>query len=348
MPAVPYGASEIVRRAVHRILLGAVGHHGDPEMRDVGVGKARGDRRGAHPRAGFDPMQLIDHGAHGRLTGRLHLRHGEQRQLAECPRRTLSPSEDLGQNLGSLATARGHVGVRISVVADQHVGRLEQRGRQVGVDVEGRNQRHIGPEHIAQASDEGGIGIGRAVGDYRAVHRNDSALQRGSGRSAPAGLLDQMPVRRARHHARGYRARKQAELRLEIELRRCREHAADFGVGAGERSHGLALDALVRPEGGEVGRNRGKGVGLVPKAGDEDAPGHVMACVRGGFSPRFAARRRGAWRCASAASFESPGAPGALGCMNRMVRPSPSRHSPGTRPPARPSTTARAAGQNCP
>ena len=183
--------------------------------------------------------------------------------------------QDLGQHRRRLPAALGHVGVRIGIVADQHVAALEQRRGKIGMDVEGRDDRACFAEHRTQPRQQLRVGIVDAFRDHGAVQRHQRAIQRQAGLSSPAGLADQMLVRLRRHDAGRHRRREQAKAQIEAVRGRGLDHAADLGVGAGEVAlHRIARNQLIGFERGEIGQAHSEGVGLVPEAGDQHAAGH--------------------------------------------------------------------------
>jgi hypothetical protein len=189
-------------------------------------------------------------------------------------------SHEASQDRGRLLGALGHIDVRIGVVADQHVSELDHPRRDVGVQVEGRDHRHIGTDDPAHGLQDVPVSIVIDLGDHGAVQGEEDPVER-TFRHGPPQPIAKQPgqlLDRLRRHQTG-RRRPDGEDWYEVEpLSRCSgDETAELGVGAsGGLNDVLAKLDPGRREGRKIRLDRGEGTGFVRDLGRGNAKGHRL------------------------------------------------------------------------
>ncbi len=194
---------------------------------------------------------------------------------------------DDGEQLGR---ALHRVGVRVFLVADQHVGAVEHQRAQVTVQVELGTDRDLRADDGADARQQIALAIVVAVGHHGAVHVDQHRIERQGGLHAVQDLVAEILVDLA--HGRARRCCKGREA---LDHR----PAALLGLLAPDMHRrgevgGLVLGGVAVPDAvflvaAQAGREGHELVGLGPEGRDVDTLGQRLTPWRSG-SPRHGRR----------------------------------------------------------
>ncbi len=245
------------------------------------------------------------------------------------------------QALQQLRRARagvGHVDVRIGAVGDQRIGALQHALRDVGMQVQAGDDRHVRAHRRTQPGQQFAFAVVVLVGHHRAVQvqidRVGPLCARGVHDLA-GDALERIGGHMRRRAGAGPDHRQQFRLvagqfadRADEAARRDIDVAQRQHVGAAHhRGKALAADKVV-----VVGLGRREGIGFVLETGEKNAHGSVV--VEFGLGKR--GRRRQAGR------GTHPRAPAHFSAPRRARGPSAagSAGSPGRRRPAAPPSPA--------
>ncbi|MDT4842456.1 hypothetical protein FQZ97_763590 [compost metagenome] len=179
-----------------------------------------------------------------------------------------------GADVDQLQPAFEHVGVRVLLEGDHHVGVVHHGGREVVVRVELGADHHIRAHDLAHARQHVAFAVVVAVGHHRAVQAEQHHVHRQRGAQVVQHFVAQGFVGVARGDAAGLRARHHAfeqrpALFLAADARgpqRARVDRQRIGMLAGGK-----VAAVL--EGRDAGRHRAEGVGFGREGGTEDTHG---------------------------------------------------------------------------
>ncbi len=121
------------------------------------------------PRSLLDLVGERDDVLHGRDERALFRRADEHRYLRERRDWLVPPLHRAGDDLRRLHSALEGVHVRVGVVAHQSVGVAHHRGRDVGVQVQRADDRHVRSDHVADPRQQVALGVLQLLGDHRSV-----------------------------------------------------------------------------------------------------------------------------------------------------------------------------------
>ena len=174
---------------------------GNPGVNDSTVSCSRSSRASSSYRRLPGSMNVHCDGRPVRKSsGRIELGHRPSRaqRALEQPRRALAGG--------------GHVDVRIGAIGDEAVGMLDHRARDVGVQVEARDDGNAGADDLAHAREQLALAVVEMLGDHRAVQVEVDAVDRPGLRSRASHLADDALVR-VRGDVRRRRGRAPREAR---------------------------------------------------------------------------------------------------------------------------------------
>ena len=130
--------------------------------------------------------------------GRRHDRHADEGRLRRC-----TAAQDRAQDVRGFLAPFQHVDVGVGLVGDQHIGGLHHRFRNIGVEIEGGHDRHIGAHRRAQAREHVAVRIGAAGGDHGAVVRDIDRIHRTGRPQASHDVADHLVEERLIHRPPG-------------------------------------------------------------------------------------------------------------------------------------------------
>ena len=209
--AVPQVLGELARELVRRGLV-AAGRDDDAHAGLRRVAEAEiAEHRDVEDRPADPALALGDRLAVGAAVGeQRHLRR-QDRQLDEGlggPR----AGKELAHGAAGLVTALGEVDMRVGQVGDEEIGRLDHPARDVGVQVERRDDRDLRPDDCAHGGKQRALGIevdGAAAG---AMRLDVDAVDAGA---RPAGVPRRAARSGRRSPARRGRSRRRSSSRAE-------------------------------------------------------------------------------------------------------------------------------------
>ncbi len=193
-----------------------------------------------HAGFAFERVHAVDEPGHRFARGVIHADH-----LARCGRHRRSDFSvrGVGDDFEQIEQALVRIGVRVVLVADQHVGRFEHRWRDVTVKIELGADRNVRADARANARQDVAFAVVVAVGDHRAVQEQHHRVER----HRRFEIVEQFVAKRFVHDAR----RRSGRHRKRLQTRR--ERPAARVETAEQRSvYGLAA---------RDGRDRARGVG---------------------------------------------------------------------------------------
>jgi hypothetical protein len=165
-------------------------HHREPVLGRVAIGESAHHRDihdlGPHPR-----LAVVDHigvraagGQHGHC--RRHDRETDQGALR------LRAGQHLAQRVGRLRAPLAHVEMWVGAVADEDVDAVHHQPRNIGVEIEGGGDGHVGPDHLADHREEQPVGIVLLGGEGGAVRADIDAVERQRRQEAPPHLREHL------------------------------------------------------------------------------------------------------------------------------------------------------------
>ncbi len=205
-----------------------------------------------------DDHLAVDHGSHGADLA-LHLGRAQVDQFQ-----------------GALQ----HVGVRVFLEGDQHVGVLDHLRCQVAVRIKFRADHHLGPDDGAHALQQVAFAVIVAIGHHRAVQAEQHHVH--GQRRAQVGqqFLAQGFVGMARGRAAGLRAGHHAFAQLPAAFLAAQPGGPQW---AREERHLVGMlagrEVAAVLEGREAGGHRPEGIGFGGEGGTEDTHGdELLVC----------------------------------------------------------------------
>ena len=199
------------------------------------------------------------------------------------------PAMAAGKQIARLAPAFGQIDMGVGAVGDQRRGVGRHAVGDVGVQVQGGDDRQVGPDPFADRFEQGALGIVVHLGDHGAVqfqeHPGAVRCRLDGRQNGTGGRILGFGLDLAAGHRRGQGGKDRLPA---MGLQRLQEPAR-FGVGAGCHPRNLVAEKqAAAPEVLEACRPLAKGVGLVRQAADDDFWGHdatprVWEGLRGGW-----------------------------------------------------------------
>ena len=216
----------------------------------------------------FDRLHPLDEAAHRFASGTPQADHAA---VVDRGHRTHAAERRVARDAIHLASALDHVGVRVFLVADDHVrGPLHPLG-EVAVEVELHADRDVGSDPFAQPFEDVAFAVVVPVGDHRTVQVHQHDVDRHRGRE----VVEQLVAKRLVHVARraSERLRRHADALGDVVPVRIGE-AAELGEDAA-RAFGIGLGCATAAAdvGGPPGRERHERVGLGGDRRDEELQG---------------------------------------------------------------------------
>jgi len=271
VPMPPRHPCELIGEALGQGLI-VVGDHVDAETRvgDVRVREAREERDRDDLGVLLHLVGQVVEAPHRAARGALPAERRHERRLAPGRGRLDAPGDHLGQSLGRLHPALGHVHVRVGLVPVQEIGASDHVLAQVAVEVEGHRDRHVGAHRSAHRRDDVALPVVHALRDHRPVQVEEHAVE--PARRLEIGqhalldvLVDVAGDEPGRRGGGGHRRQQRHAQALGR-----RDHAPQAGAGA---AIGLddftAVAQVARLELGAIGGDIAEGIGLVRQHGEE-------------------------------------------------------------------------------
>ena len=257
-----------------RLRLGRDGDR-DAGLAQVGEREAAEDRGGEHAGPGLRRARRPDGVPHRAGHAGVHAQGvGEHRRVDEGASGAQPFVEHAPDDGRDAVPGLGHVHVRIGLEARQRVALGHHARRDVAVEVEGDAQRHVrreGPD----AGEELAFAVVVALGHHRPVQVEEDGVAAGADRVEDRGGERLEGV--VRHGAARVGVRRHGHRDARAARFREPDEGAERRGGVPPRRQGRV--APERAEGGERGRQRREGVGLVVHPGGDDAHGGNSASV---------------------------------------------------------------------
>ena len=199
--------------------------------------------------------------------------------MDELLARAFAAAQAAVQQAGGVAGGLAGVGVRVLAVGDQAVGERGHARREVRVQVEHPEDRHVrGAGQLAQALKQFALHVVERLRDHGTVQDEVDGVD--AGLQVRDGLLDEILPEALDHHVLDQGARLGAVVDRGPDVPAAFggdvEHAAEGrGVALQRQQLGAAADAEVGQRGGAFE----EGVGLVEEAGEKDAEGRLHGGV---------------------------------------------------------------------